>query len=526
VLAALGAAVAVTGCASITNQTIAQQDVIGSVKLTTEFCSGVFGNLKVVSGVAPTKGANATTCETYGGSSSGQFLLAYQVPIGFTLPATLSGTQTQGGTGKSLSFTQDAGQKYAAAVAAQEGTLPTGHWVSYVSDVATIAATSEVPLSVSLSVLLPLPKSADGSPYQGPLLIKTTVGDRVVFDAPKSPLTADRPVDCNEALINQESAIGPAALRARDARAVLQALGRGHAAGKRARKAVRTVQPQTITCIDDNHDTFTPTNDLGILAGTPAASGLPGTTVAVPFNAEWAGAAANPAASFSLTAASNLAGATATPANATLTPPAGTDTTPSTTPETVNVAIPANATPGSYTTTLTAALTNGQTRSGTATFTVGTPPPPPPPPPTTVNNTTPTHANSGPPLSETLAELNPLTLTDLIQYGMPATFGCNKACDATLDLLLYLPPAHRARIAWHRVPTVLIGRFYSGVTAAGRKTSRIQLFHLPAGRLPHLGRFTLLVRTTATDVAGEHTTAIVRKVHLRPGCGGSDCVLH
>lgn len=544
-LAALAAAVAMTGCASIKSQTAAQQDVIGPVQLTTEFCAPAFGKPNVApparTVAAPVEGgANPGACESAGDVSAmfdtGQFLVAYLVPDGITLPASLSATLSgtpapvdsaplagtpAGGRSASLTFTQDAGQKYAAAAAAQDGALPGTHWVSYVSDVTSITSAPD-PLDVSLPVPVPLPKPADGSPYEGPLAVKTQLGDRIVDTAEGSPLSADRPIDCTESLLdNKLRTISPAVLRARTARAVLAALRRH---GARAHGAVAKPPFDTTVCFDgDAQATSAATNDLGILPGTPAASGLPGTTVAVPFNAEWAGQA-NEAANFTLTAATNLAGATATPVNGTLIPPAGGDTTPSTTPETVNVTIPANAAPGSYTATLTASLANGQTRSGTATFMVGTPPPSQPQPPANSSSGVTTTVDSGPSLAETLAPLAQLTIPDLVENGVPVTFGCNKACDATLDLLVYFPPAHRAGIAWHAVRTVVIGRLFSGLTAAGTKSARIKPFPLPADGLQHLGRFTLMVRTTATDAAGEHTQAIVRKVHLHPGCSGPACV--
>jgi hypothetical protein len=112
------------------------------------------------------------------------------------------------------------------------------------------------------------------------------------------------------------------------------------------------------------------------------------------------------------------------------------------------------------------------------------------------------------------------------------TIGCNQACDTVVDLLIYRPPAHRAGIArYRRVQTVLVGRAFIGLRAAGHREFRLRPFPVPRAGLPRLARVTVLVRTTAANLDGHRTPALLVKRHLHPDCrlGGravQPCISH
>ena len=103
------------------------------------------------------------------------------------------------------------------------------------------------------------------------------------------------------------------------------------------------------------------TRDLGITHAN--ASAPAGRTATVPFDLKYAGASG--AGPFTVAASTDLPSATATPSITTLTPAADSDNN-----MTVNVPVPDVATVGNYNVTLTASLSNGQTRTGTAVLTV------------------------------------------------------------------------------------------------------------------------------------------------------------
>jgi hypothetical protein len=134
----------------------------------------------------------------------------------------------------------------------------------------------------------------------------------------------------------------------------------------------------------------------------------------------------------------------------------------------------------------------------------------------------------GPALVQTL---RPLKRADFTKTTLTAIFGCNTGCDATVDLLVYEPPAQRAGIARHyqEVPTVLIGRVNTSLGEKGFKRAPIKLFPQAIAGLRHLDRYTLVVRTTAiARSGGNRTKALVRKLRIRHGCkpGVKPCVKH
>lgn len=147
-----------------------------------------------------------------------------------------------------------------------------------------------------------------------------------------------------------------------------------------------------------------------------------------------------PPLTFTLSSPGSVAGATLTPSQATYTPE-----TDGSQQIDVKVDLPRETEPDTYPVSLVATLPNGQKRTAVAQVTV-----------------TPASARQLPPLVETLDEIAPTSLDAIKTNGLPVTIGCNTACDATVDLLMYKPPADRAGIA-KAVSTVLLGRV-RGVT--------------------------------------------------------------
>lgn len=108
------------------------------------------------------------------------------------------------------------------------------------------------------------------------------------------------------------------------------------------------------------------TRDLGVM---PTNTSVPAGRIAtVPFDLKYAGTAG--AGPFTVSASTDVPGATATPSITSLTPAAGSDNN-----MIVSVPVPAGAGLGTYEVTVTASLSNGQTRSGTAVLTVTEPVP-------------------------------------------------------------------------------------------------------------------------------------------------------
>lgn len=471
---AVVAIVVLTGCVQITRQDAAQTDQIGPLRLTTTFCTTQnFG------GPSPDVPTNCSPAST--STNSEELVLAYLVPTTITAPATVRLTTADG----PLTMTGD--PSWAAAVE-RDTPAPAGQaWVGYRSPPFTPGGahpSTTDPATVTADADFALPPAADGGPFaSGPVTYRVRMGER--GNGPEA-----QPTSC----FNNVPVL-TAAQQARARRVLRQG-----ASSRRtvARAAGIVAQPTGNTvCFRRPTDPITvDTRDLAILPGG-GATAAQGTTVDVPFNARFAGPAGP---SFAL----SVSGPPGTTVDPTFTP--GAD---STSLIAAHVAVPEDLAPGTYDVRLRA-TSGGQTRTGTTQLTVTAAPP-------------------LPPLTETLDELVPTTLSQVLAGGQPATVGCNVNCAATVDLLMYKPPADRVGISatrhWRAIPTVLLGRVKVPVAGGSKQTVTIPVKDAARDKLAHLGRFTLVIRTTATDRRGQDTPALVRKVRLKPGCAGPpDCV--
>jgi hypothetical protein len=315
-LAAVGAVAALiaalTGCATITNQTVTQKNGIGDVHIVTDltWC------------LSPTPD-QAVTCSL----ETGQLFMGYRVPAGVEPPASIATT-----SGPALTLTRNASYESELQRIYPAGTGE--KWIGYVSGELT-TVTGAV-MSGTVAIDLPLPKPADGSPYSGPYAYRTVTGGRNTGE-PFFPLAGDD-VTCAEDV---------------------------------------TPDPLNGKCVDFPStpaavapDEQIATRDARIVPGAQAPAVYPGNPVTVPFTLAFAGPDPS-AVSFALAAVTNLAGASAMPSSATATP-VGPDS-----PLAVTIAVPKNAGPGTYTTTLTGTVAGTQSRSGTASYTVKPLPPAP-----------------------------------------------------------------------------------------------------------------------------------------------------
>lgn len=309
VAVAVVCALALSGCVVITTESTSQPTVIGQLVLHTEACfSSDFTGFGGPDFGCP----NGNSGDPIFGPSF-QVLVAYRVPAGITLPATLTSS-----AGASLTLTQN--PSYTGELTAKAPPPAGEKWVGYLSDPISGGPSG----GFSLDVPIDLPRGADGAPFQGPFHYRTVTGYRDV--------TPTDPVDC-----------GPN---------VTQVNGSG---------------PSTI-CVDSPsaaqlpNDLAAPTRDLGVLytpapGSNQAAQGT--STAAVPFALKFAGTE-TPGATFKLAATTTIPGARAVPGFSDYATP--TDTT---TPVGVGLDVPAATPVGTYAVTLTASLPNGERRTQT-----------------------------------------------------------------------------------------------------------------------------------------------------------------
>jgi hypothetical protein len=304
-----------SGCVVITNESATQTEVVGPVELTAEACysndySAFFGP----SGGCPNGNSDLPVSPV-----PFAVLVGYRVPDSAVAPGTVEDT---GGGG--LTFATDPSytselQRLLPAPAGQR-------WVGYRSDPVTLGGPFGGFTAVARFGLGP---ATDGGPFQGPFLYRTVVG----FTSD----TSGGPVDCGSSATSPNP--GGSSFASNDI----------------------CVDSPGASVLSSNLQVAT--RDLGLVAGTPVGAAV-GAEGDAPFTAKFAGTS-DPAASFTLSASTNVPGGTATPSQPTLVP--GTD---SATPLTVRVAVPLDTGPGNYSVTLRAALGNGQVRTRTATFPV------------------------------------------------------------------------------------------------------------------------------------------------------------
>jgi hypothetical protein len=334
-------AVMLSGCIVFTGAiTGEQQDVVGKLRLTFALCASGRDDGVEPGGPnedhpgCPSQG-NSPTVLAYGSAGvQYQVLFAIRVPAGAGVPVTISAmpgpTPPAAGTIAARRNTS-----YEAELNATKPPPAGSQWVGYLSDTYPFDdGADDVPAqSAQVIVDLELPKSADGSPFVGPLALRPVVGARVVD--PAGELSADRPVECG------------------------------------TDPTIMDLEAYTI-CIDSpfpgdlpgqlDRDLLFPTRDFGVVAGNATAS--PGQTVAMPFRVRGAGAL--PAGlTAGLTASTTLPGV-----QVAVSQPAAPLADGSDTRVTVPLTIPRNAGPGVHDVAVTARLDNGEARTGTARLTV------------------------------------------------------------------------------------------------------------------------------------------------------------
>jgi hypothetical protein len=472
-------ALLISGCGSlgigIDTQTTEQRDSIGAVRVTTNLCT------------RQTNGSSAANPpDVCGNDDSGayQLLLGYLLPNGVTAPDTT--TADSADNAFDLTFT--ASPSYSSQLELYQDSGPDNRWVGYLSGVYTDDGVT--PLRWTVLSDLGLPPAVDGGPFTGgPLVVQTITGSRYV----PSPVAADADVNCGLVAARLPSSLQHKLEQRYGKRRV-------HAAIKAARSGHRTrIAIYSGGCFSDTQGSSQDTRDLGIVP-LGNATGQAGTSTSVPFSVRFKGDA-NPPLTFSLSSPVSIAGATVTPSQATYTP-----ATDGTQQVDVKIDLPGNTEPATYPVRLVATLPNGQKREAVAQVTVTAAAP-----------------RVLPPLVETLDDIATTSLDAIKTDGLPVTIGCNTACDATVDLLMYKPPASRAGIA-KAVDTVLLGRVRGVKVGAdgGKATTSIQLSDVAKQRLGRLKKFTLIVRTTAKDVSSQVTPPLLRKLRLEPNCANGE----
>jgi hypothetical protein len=319
----LAAALLLGGCVSFVNgsPTATQLDTVGDVEITTVVCAaeGSAGGGKRWEGCDSddVEGDAPTDPNFEAAAGNAQLLTGYRVPDGTVAPASFLGHPAAGGTSiafaRSPSYESQLEQLYPT---------PDGHyWAGYLSGPFTHTDSADPAAHrMTISARFGLPKAAGGAPFEGPFAYQQVVGARRISGS--SPF--DRPVTCGIVVDATVCAYSP-------------------------------LEP------DPPVYKMVATRDLGLVPGGGDPAGSPGATVAVPFDARYAGPVTD--AAFALTASTTVPGGSATPALTSLTPAANT-------PVPVNVAVPASAPPGEYAVTLEARLPNGQVRSSTGSLRV------------------------------------------------------------------------------------------------------------------------------------------------------------
>ena len=322
ILALAATALLLDGCVVLrVNPTALQAATIGDVTVHVELCASNVG-------ACPSVGA----ADADGSSNQYdlQMLLGFLVPDGVDGPASFDTS-----SGPAGSFAPNA--SYASELELKSPAPAGSHWVGYAStSTYHWKGTANPATAFTADPAFRLRPAVDGSPFHGPFDYRAVVGIRAI-DA-TVPLSSA--VDC----------AGTAS--------VTQTLCSEFPLGKPAY----------------GEDQSLVTRDLGVVAAPSAASVTPGGTVSLPFTLRYAGPA-TAAANFALSAASTVPGASPTPSQASLAPASDSDSSVLAT-----VTVPAGTAPGNYTVTLSAALPNGQKRSGTGALRVlpagGANPPP------------------------------------------------------------------------------------------------------------------------------------------------------
>jgi hypothetical protein len=266
-LAAATVAVALSGCVVISNTDADQQGSLESVKLTVTACADG----------SPGCGGTSNSSSLYelieNDSVEVQVLLAVRLPDGAVPPTNLLASLGGGGA---LSFARST--SYEAELEAFEPAPEGERWWGWLSSKGTYSQSSAQSFTASMIVTLPRP--ADGGPFPSPMHWRPVVGGRVVDDA---QLPAGRAVKCgvdNDDLYTGYSEEGA---------------------------------PVSVHCIDNPTPegargfVTASITDFGVLGGAVQAS--PGTTLTAAFLAKRSGPA-DPPTVFSLAADTAVPGGT------------------------------------------------------------------------------------------------------------------------------------------------------------------------------------------------------------------------
>jgi hypothetical protein len=321
-LAVAVAALALSGCVTLSGTGSFQVESMGPVTLSVSGCS---------SGSPGCAGETNTGSiyELMGSQDVDvQLLLAVRLPDGSAPPANLIANLTGGGF---LPFARST--SYEAELQALEPAPAGERWWGWLSSVINYSQTSKQGFNVQLTATLPRP--ADGGPFESPMRWRPVLGARVA----EGTYLPGRAVKCgttNKDLYEGFEEPG----------------GSG----------------ESVICIDAPSPAATrgfveaALTDFGIIGTTVQAP--PGSTVTAPFIAKRSGPA-SPGVTFTLSAQGGVPGGTLAIDRTTAS--LGGDATQ---PVLAMIGVPADAAAGSYPVTLTAAAPGKPTRTGTVTVVV------------------------------------------------------------------------------------------------------------------------------------------------------------
>jgi hypothetical protein len=426
-LALVLTAIALGGCAVLRVTPVAlQAGTVGDVTVHVDVCA---------SAVGPCPATGDAEADTSANAYDLQLLLGFLVPNGVDPPASFDTSSGPAGT-----FARN--DSYSAGLD-QQSAAPAGYrWVGYSATATYHWAFPMGPATgFTADPAFHLRPASDGSPYKGPFTYRAVAGVRAI--------------DGTHTLGSALNCLG--------AHATTQTICSDKVAG---------TAPLTT-------DLSLPTRDLGVLSAPAPAATTPGGTVSVPFTLRYAGAA-TAAATFTLAATTGVPGAAApTLSEQSLSPATDSDSTLLAT-----VAVPTAATPGDYAVTLTAALPNGQSRTGAGTVRVLPVADPDPPPP------------GDPPVDKrgpaTTVAIKVERLGRLITTRkLRVRVGVDEAGSIALSM----------KVAGKRVTSK------AGFTKAGARTVTLRIGKPAAKALRGRKRLKLTVDATGRDLAGNTTKA-------------------
>jgi hypothetical protein len=325
-------ALLLSGCATFASPPVANQNqVIGSVRISFTVCASQPGGFPLGSCANTGNSSSSPFSSPYASSGPSQLFLGFRIPSGATAPQSFSSTATgPTDSGPQLQFTKN--DSYRSELQRLDPAPAGEEWVGYTSQYVSYDTAGDQ--NFSADVDFGLPEHADGSPFVGPFTYQAVVGGRQYGTDPTEP------IDCQSSLTDSWGGPG---------------------------SATEGICVDDPAAADLDTDSSLETRDAGITPGA-AASVVQGGTVTVPFTFAYAGTA-TPEASFAFAATTNVPGAAATPSISKLEPTADSSTVAG-----VSVAVPQQAAPGTYSVTLTARLSDGESRTGTAVLVVSAAP--------------------------------------------------------------------------------------------------------------------------------------------------------